>query len=140
MPPKPAAVVKTVEDDAADQEKEFVEKELVISFLKTRLSRCGCSSARRPGGIHIAFLSKRRIIDNELLLAGKVCSRGHTEGQLEFCSNFGNPPWHHVLQHSKEQALLEYQTKPVPVLCFATAYSVLRPSASTSTQTLGACC
>ncbi|KAA6417714.1 MAG: hypothetical protein FRX49_12300 [Trebouxia sp. A1-2] len=39
MPPKPAAAAKSVEDDAADHEKEFVEKELIISFLKTRLSR-----------------------------------------------------------------------------------------------------
>ncbi|DBA92593.1 hypothetical protein WJX77_006764 [Trebouxia sp. C0004] len=39
MPPKPAAAAKDVEDDAADHEKEFVEKELIISFLKTRLSR-----------------------------------------------------------------------------------------------------
>ena len=39
MPPKSAAA-KGSELDAADQEKEFVEKELTISFLKTRLSRC----------------------------------------------------------------------------------------------------
>lgn len=43
MPPKPAAAAKSGEDDAADQEKEFVEKELIISFLKTRLSRYGSS-------------------------------------------------------------------------------------------------
>jgi len=40
MPPKPAAAAISAEDDAADHEKEFVEKELIISFLKTRLSRC----------------------------------------------------------------------------------------------------
>ena len=43
MPPKPAAAAKSAEDDAADHEKEFVEKELIISFLKTRLSRYGGS-------------------------------------------------------------------------------------------------
>ncbi len=43
MPPKPAAAAKPAEDDAADHEKEFVEKELIISFLKTRLSRYGSS-------------------------------------------------------------------------------------------------
>ena len=43
MPPKPAAAAKGAEDDAADHEKEFVEKELIISFLKTRLSRYGSS-------------------------------------------------------------------------------------------------
>ena len=36
MPPKSVAA-KSSEVDAA---KEFVEKELTISFLKTRLSRC----------------------------------------------------------------------------------------------------
>lgn len=40
MPPKPAVVTKSSDGDAADHEKEFVEKELTISFLKTRLSRC----------------------------------------------------------------------------------------------------
>ena len=39
MPPK-SATAKSSDVDAADQEKEFVEKELTISFLKTRLSRC----------------------------------------------------------------------------------------------------
>ncbi|KAL3148627.1 hypothetical protein ABBQ38_014050 [Trebouxia sp. C0009 RCD-2024] len=39
MPPKPAAVTTSSDGDAADHEKEFVEKELTISFLKTRLSR-----------------------------------------------------------------------------------------------------
>lgn len=39
MPPKSAAA-KSSDADAADHEKEFVEKELSISFLKTRLSRC----------------------------------------------------------------------------------------------------
>lgn len=39
MPPK-SATAKSSEADAADQEKEFVEKELTISFLKTRLNRC----------------------------------------------------------------------------------------------------
>lgn len=39
MPPK-SATAKSGDADAADHEKEFVEKELSISFLKTRLSRC----------------------------------------------------------------------------------------------------
>lgn len=42
MPPK-SATAKSSDADAADQEKEFVEKELTISFLKTRLNRC-CGS------------------------------------------------------------------------------------------------
>lgn len=41
MPPKSAPSAKNSDGDAADQEKEFVEKELTISFLKTRLSRYG---------------------------------------------------------------------------------------------------
>lgn len=40
MAPKAAPVAKSNDGDAADHEKEFVEKELTISFLKTRLSRC----------------------------------------------------------------------------------------------------
>ena len=44
MPPKAAPVAKQVDNAAADYEKEFVEKELVISFLKTRLSRYATKS------------------------------------------------------------------------------------------------
>ena len=46
MPPKPVAAAKATEDGAADHEREFVEKELVISFLKTRLSRCDSVQAQ----------------------------------------------------------------------------------------------
>ena len=50
MPPKPAPNAKAVDTDAVDHEKEFVEKELVISFLKTRLSRYS------PGDSHLGLL------------------------------------------------------------------------------------
>lgn len=59
MPPKPAAAAKSVEDDAADHEKEFVEKELIISFLKTRLSRYGSSRSYCVSYHHKASLWSR---------------------------------------------------------------------------------
>ncbi len=71
MPPKPAAAAKSADDDAADHEKEFVEKELIISFLKTRLSRCGSSRSDRVSyqtQLHIA------VGESMCIFSGSACS------------------------------------------------------------------